>query len=162
MHRHGDYNKGSMRFRLPLSLTCLVLVTCMSMPAQETTKPTQAPEPSTATPSIAPSTPQPNNAPPAEANGSGDSGNCTTRSLRLKSMPCSVQPPVDPGPPIDTNGALPTAAPSASEIKQAEALYQNALRLESDHQFDDAVLALNEAITLDPANMGYVAAQEYM
>ena len=77
-------------------------------------------------------------------------------------MPCSVQPPVDPGPPIDTGGIAPTATPTASEIKQAEAQYQNALRLESDHQFDDAVLALNEAIALDPANMGYVAAQEYM
>jgi len=130
--------------------------------AQETAKPAQSNEPSTAAPAQPPSKSQPNLAPSSEASGSGDAGNCVARSLRLKSMPCSVQPPVDPGPPIDTSGTLPTATPTTSEIKQAETLYQNALRLESDHQFDDAVLALNEAITLDPTNMEYLAAQEYM
>jgi general secretion pathway protein D len=158
-----DYNIGSMRLRVLSSLFFFIICTVGALSSQEPSKLTQASDPSTtAVPAHTTSITQPSNATASETNGNGDSGNCSTRSLRLKSMPCSMQPPIDPGPPIDTNGPLPTPIPTASEIKQAETLYQNALRLESDHQFDDAVLALNEAITLNPANMGYVAAQEYM
>src|SRR5579859_6626476 len=84
--------------------------------------------------------------------------NCVNRSARLDKLPCPATQPST----TTTDSGSSTPSPTAQQIKQAEDDFQRALRLENDKNFEDSFQELDAALALNPANLKYLATQEYV